>query len=332
MGTVTETPTSTTVRRPAPTRRTPNLAATASRARGDTHGLELAGLTKRFGEIVALDGLSLEARPGRVVGFLGPNGAGKTTAMRCIFGLVIPDSGAVHWHGRAVGPREWRRFGYMPEERGLYPQMRVREQLNYLARLCGLDGRQAASSVARWLERLGLAERADEPVAALSHGNQQRVQLAAALVHDPDLLVLDEPFAGLDPLGVEALAAVIAELAEAGAAVVFSSHHLDLVQDVCEDVVVIEHGRTVLAGSLEALRAASRRRYVEVVFRDGVTWMPELHGGRVLSADPGRTRLEVDARVDPEHVVTLARRAGELTRLSFEPPALSDLFREAVEG
>jgi ABC-2 type transport system ATP-binding protein len=301
------------------------------RARTGIRGLELDRLSKRFGDIVALDGLSLEARRGRVLGFLGPNGAGKTTAMRCIFGLVVPDIGAVRWQGRAVGPEDRRRFGYMPEERGLYPQMRVREQLDYLARLSGLDGREAAASVARWLERLGLAERAEEQVAALSHGNQQRVQLAAALVHDPDLLVLDEPFAGLDPLGVEALAAVIAELAEAGAAVVFSSHQLDLVQDVCEDVVVIEHGRTVLAGPLETLRAASRRRYVEVVFRDGVTWAPELDTGRVLVADPGRTRLELDASVDPERLVTLARRAGELTRFSFEPPALSDLFREAVE-
>ena len=185
---------------------------------------------------------------------------------------------------------------------------------------------------ARWLDRLGLAERADEPVAALSHGNQQRVQLAAALVHDPELLVLDEPFAGLDPLGVEALAAVIAELAETGSAIVFSSHQLDLVQDVCEDVVVIERGRTVLAGPLEGLRAASRRRYVEVAFRDAVTWAPQVEGGRVLAAEPGRTRLEVDADVDPERLVELARRGAELTRFSFEPPALSDLFREAVEG
>jgi ABC-2 type transport system ATP-binding protein len=322
------TPKALTAMGPAPL----DAAGSAVRTWMSARGLELIGLTKRFGEIVALDGLSLEARPGRVLGFLGPNGAGKTTAMRCVFGLVIPDVGAVRWQGRPVGPQEWRRFGYMPEERGLYPQMRVREQLDYLARLSGLDARLAAVGVARWLERLGLAERAEEPVAALSHGNQQRVQLAAALVHDPELLVLDEPFAGLDPLGVEALAAVIGELAEGGTAVVFSSHQLDLVQDVCEDVVVIERGRTVLAGPLEALRAASRRRYVEVAFRDGVTWAPQVKGGRVLAVDPGRTRLEVDASVDPERLVELARRGGELTRFSFEPPALSDLFREAVEG
>src|SRR5512134_3094353 len=186
MGTVTKT-TNTTFRRPVPLRGMPELAATPSLTRTDSEGLELAGLTKRFGEIVALNGLSLKARPGRVLGFLGPNGAGKTTAMRCIFGLVVPDDGVVHWRGQAVGPREWRRFGYMPEERGLYPQMRVREQLEYLAGLSGLDARPAAAAVERWLGRLGLAGRADEKLEALSHGNQQRAQLAAALVHDPEL-------------------------------------------------------------------------------------------------------------------------------------------------
>jgi ABC-2 type transport system ATP-binding protein len=208
--------------------------------------------------------------------------------------------------------------------------MRVRPQLEFFARLSGLDRRSAAATVDRWLDRLGLAERAREKVEALSHGNQQRVQLAAALVHDPELLVLDEPFAGLDPLGVEALAAVIEELADAGAAVVVSRHQLDLVQDVCRDVVVIERGRVVLAGPLEELRAASRRRYVEVGFRDGSTWSPRFEGGRVLTAEPGRTRLELEADVPVEALLALAHGGGELTRFSFEPPALSDLFREAV--
>jgi ABC-2 type transport system ATP-binding protein len=293
-------------------------------------GLELAGLTKRYGAIVALDGLSFEVRPGRVLGFLGPNGAGKTTAMRCVLGLVQPDGGEVRWRERPVGPAQRRRFGYMPEERGLYPEMPVREQLEYLARLSGLDAEAAAGSVSGWLDRLGLAERADERVEALSHGNQQRVQLAAALVHDPELLILDEPFAGLDPLGVDALAAVIGDLAADGTAVVFSSHQLDLVQDVCRDVVVIDHGRVVLAGPLDELRAASRVRFVDVGFREELTWRPRVDGGRVVHAEPGRTRLEIDGAVDPERIVALARAAGDLTRFSYEPPALSDLFREAV--
>jgi ABC-2 type transport system ATP-binding protein len=293
-------------------------------------GLEVAGLAKRYGDVAALDGCSLTVRPGRVVGLLGPNGAGKTTTMRCIFGLVEPDRGEVRWSGAPIDREARLRFGYMPEERGLYPHMRVRAQLEYLARLSGLDRRAAAYGVDRWLARLGLRERGEARLDALSHGNQQRVQLAAALVHDPVALVLDEPFAGLDPLGVEALSEVIRDLALGGTAVLFSSHQLDLVEDVCQDVVVIDHGRVVLDGELEHLRSASSRRYLAVGFRGTDRWIPTVAHARVVTAEPGRTRLELTDGVQLETLVTLARSAGELTRFSLEPPALSDLFHEAV--
>ena len=283
-----------------------------------------------YGDLVALDDCGLAIRPGRVLGLLGPNGAGKTTAMRCIFGLVQPDRGAVLWHGAPVDGAARRRFGYMPEERGLYPRMRVRAQLEYLAQLSGLDRRSAAGAVERWLDRLGLGARGDARLDALSHGNQQRVQLAAALVHDPVVLVLDEPFAGLDPLGVEALSVVIAELAADGTAVLFSSHQLDLVEHVCQDVVVIDHGRVVLEGELERLRGASARRYVSVGFRGASRWTPVFPHARVLAAEPGSTRLELTGDVDLETLVAAAREAGDVTRFSLEPPALSDLFHEAV--
>jgi ABC-2 type transport system ATP-binding protein len=292
--------------------------------------LELVGLRRRYGEVGALDGCDATVRPGRVLGLLGPNGAGKTTAMRCIFGLVEPDAGEVRWAGGHIDREARLRFGYMPEERGLYPHMRVRAQLEYLARLSGLDRRAAAAGVERWLARLGLRERAESRLDALSHGNQQHVQLAAALVHDPVALVLDEPFAGLDPLAVDALAAIIAELASDGIAILFSSHQLDLVEHICQDVVVIDSGRTVLAGELDRLRAASHRRYLAVRFHGDGRWMPSIEHARVLAAEPGATRLELTNGVDLERLVALARSAGELTRFSFEPPALSDLFREAV--
>jgi ABC-2 type transport system ATP-binding protein len=250
--------------------------------------------------------------------------------MRCIFGLVEPDRGEVRWNGASIDREARLRFGYMPEERGLYPHMRVRAQLEYLAQLSGLDRRSAAAGVERWLVRLGLQERGEARLDALSHGNQQRVQLAAALVHDPVALVLDEPFAGLDPLGVDALAIVIGELAAEGTAVLFSSHQLDLVEDVCQDIVVIDHGRAVLQGELDRLRAASGRRYLAVGFRGTRRWTPEFEHARVLAAEPGRTRLELSDGVDLEALVKLARSAGDLTRFSLEPPALSDLFREAV--
>ncbi|MGZ4632373.1 MAG: ABC transporter ATP-binding protein, partial [Actinomycetes bacterium] len=197
--------------------------------------LEFDSAVKRFGALAALDGCTFVARPGRLTGFLGPNGAGKTTAMRTVFGLVELDDGTVLWRGAPITTVHRQRFGYMPEERGLYPRMRVRDQLLYLGRLSGRTSHDAGLITDRWLERLGVADRASDRLDALSHGNQQRVQLIAALVNEPDLLVLDEPFSGLDPIAMGAMADLLAELAGAGATVLFSSHQLDLVEDLCED-------------------------------------------------------------------------------------------------
>ena len=226
--------------------------------------LEIRDLAKRYGDVVALDGASFSVAPGRIVGFLGPNGAGKTTTMRTIFGLVRPDRGEVRWRGKLVGPNERTRFGYMPEERGLYPKMNVGEELIYFAELSGMNAGAAAEAAAAWLERLGLDDRAGARLEELSHGNQQRVQLAAALVHNPELVVLDEPFSGLDPLGVESLTEMLVQTAAIGVAVVFSSHQLDLVEDVCQDVVIIDHGKIALAGVVDELKAASPHRSLEV--------------------------------------------------------------------
>jgi len=194
--------------------------------------LSIDALEKRYGDVVALAGASFAVAPGRILGFLGPNGAGKTTAMRCILGLVRPDTGEVRWQGRVVTDQDRLRFGYMPEERGLYPKMRVRDQLVHFGRLSGLSAGAAGEATDSWLAVLGLAERANDKVDDLSHGNQQRVQLAAALVHDPVVLILDEPFSGLDPLAVVEVTGTLRDLANRGAAIVFSSHQLDLVEDV----------------------------------------------------------------------------------------------------
>lgn len=291
--------------------------------------LEVLDLTKRYGDVVALDGATFSARSGRIVGFLGPNGAGKTTTMRAVFGLVRPDRGEVRWRGAPVGPQERARFGYMPEERGLYPKMKVGEQLVYLAQLSGLAPADAKGTVGRWLDRLGLGDRADARLEELSHGNQQRVQLAAALVHGPELVVLDEPFSGLDPIGVASLAELLLETAAGGVAVVFSSHQLDLVEDVCQDVVIIDHGTIVVDGVVEDLKAAAPRRSLQVEV-DGEPWMPVLPGGTVTSKRDGKVRVLVDASVDLDEVLMHARKDGEVTRFSFEPPSLADLFLEAV--
>jgi ABC-2 type transport system ATP-binding protein len=249
--------------------------------------------------------------------------------MRAIFGLVRPDRGEVLWRGGPVGTAERARFGYMPEERGLYPKMRVRDELAYLGQLSGMRHADATTAVDTWLERLGLTDRATARVEELSHGNQQRVQLAAAMLHDPELAVLDEPFSGLDPLGVESMAELLRQTAATGVAVLFSSHQLDLVEDVCQDVVIIDHGAIVLAGVVEDLKAASPYRSLEIVI-DGDPWAPSLPGGTITEKQDERLRVLVDASVDLEAVLDEARRLGNVERFSFEPPSLTDLFHAAI--
>ncbi|MFV0307514.1 MAG: ABC transporter ATP-binding protein [Desertimonas sp.] len=212
--------------------------------------LEIDDVSQCFGAVRALDHVSFVLRPGEVVGFVGRNGAGKTTAMRVILGLVEPDAGAVRWDGVPLDRAFRRRVGYLPEERGLYPKMGVTDQVRLLGRLSGLPEPEARRDAQRWVERVGLADRADDPLGELSLGNQQRVQVAAAMVAGRRLAVLDEPFSGLDPIGVELLAELLHEHAAAGAAVLFSSHQLDLVERLCRRVVIIERGRIIGDGEM----------------------------------------------------------------------------------
>src|SRR5687767_15168524 len=216
------------------------------------------GLQRRFGDVVALDGLSLTVGAGEVLGFLGPNGSGKTTALRSILGISEPDAGTVTWNNAPVDDAARRRFGYLPEERGLYPGMKIAEQLAYFATLYGIDHGKGLQNAGRWLERLGLADRVDDKLDSLSLGNQQRVQLAAALVHEPELLILDEPFSGLDPVGVDVMANALRSRVEQGVSVVFSSHQLDLVERLCDAVGIIKDGRMHAVGTVQDLRGGDR--------------------------------------------------------------------------
>ena len=291
--------------------------------------LELAGLTKRYGDVIALDGAGVVARPGRIVGFLGPNGAGKTTAMRSIFGLVALDAGIVTWNGKPVDATARLRFGYMPEQRGLYPKMRVGAQVTWLGRLRGLSRADAERSTVTWLQRLGLADRADDRVETLSHGNQQRAQLAASLVHEPDLLVLDEPFSGLDPMGVDAMSDVIRSRSAAGATVIFSSHQLDLVEDLCQDVAIIDRGRVVVAGTIDDVRSTSPSRRLEIGFVDPkVRWEPR--DSRLIREREGVRTYMVPRDADPRTHLLAATDAGRIASFTFQAPRLSEIFREAV--
>jgi ABC-2 type transport system ATP-binding protein len=293
--------------------------------------LELIGLRRTYGNVVALDDLSFDVPAGRVVGFLGPNGAGKTTTMRAIFGLVDLEAGSVSWDGAPVGQTERRRFGYMPEERGLYPGMLVGDQIEYLGRLHGLSTADAAAATGAWLERLELADRRNSKVETLSHGNQQRVQLAAALVHEPELLVLDEPLSGLDPTGIDAIGQVLVDQARAGCCVLFSSHQLDLVEDLCEQVTIIDHGRLVVAGTVDELATSGARRVVVRIEGDRTLgWASGLPGVTVSEVSGGAVRLVLDDSVDSDDVLRAAMARGRVTGFSFERRRLSEVFREAL--
>ncbi len=293
--------------------------------------LTFDGLTRRFGSVVALDCLTFSVTSGQVVGFLGPNGAGKTTTMRALFGLVDLSAGTISWNGSPVGQTERRRFGYMPEERGLYPAMFVGEQLEYLGRLHGMTAADSRAATRTWLERLGVADRIASRVHALSHGNQQRVQLAAALIHSPELLVLDEPLTGLDPAGIDAIGEVLVEQAKAGCCVLFSSHQLDLVEDLCEAVTIIDHGHMVVSGRVDDLAAGGRPRLVVRVEEDrDAAWARSLAGVHVSEVSGGAARLVLEEGVDSQAVLKAAMAAGRVTEFVFERRRLSEVFRDAL--
>jgi len=270
---------------------------------------------------------------GRLVGFVGRNGAGKTTAMRIALGVLQPDAGEVRWKGERVGALGRRRFGYMPEERGLYPRMRVLEQLVYLGRLHGMRPADARERAADLLQRLRVEAALTDRVESLSLGNQQRVQMAAALIHSPDVLILDEPFSGLDPTGVDVLARVLrGEAAQRGVPVVFSSHQLDLVERLCDGVILIERGRVVADGTIAALRA-SRSRNMLRIDTDGAAdgWWEAVPGVDLEERVAGGVVLALTEAADPQRVLDVARAQGDVTRFGAVQKSLGELFREFVE-
>jgi len=291
--------------------------------------LEISDLYQRFGERVAVDKLSLAVNAGEIVGLVGRNGAGKTTTMRAVMGILQPLGGSIRWAGHAVGLPDRLRFGYMPEERGLYPQMRVLDQVAYFARLHGLEAKAATEHAQKWITNLGLEGRELDQVVALSHGNQQRVQLAVALVHQPELLVLDEPFAGLDPSAVDSLSDVLRAEAARGTAVLFSSHQLDLVERLCRRIVILEQGRVVANGTLEELRAQVPQR-LRVRVRTSADWTTALKGIDVISKDSEGALLAVGPGMDTQAVLRTAMQAGTVERFVFETGGLVELYRQLV--
>jgi len=292
--------------------------------------LEIRSLSKSYGDRRVLDDVSFDVASGSILGFVGANGAGKTTTMRIVLGVLDADGGEVRWDGRPLDATTRRRIGYMPEERGLYPKMKVGEQLTYLARLHGLDAAAAQRATAAWTERLGVAERVGDEVQKLSLGNQQRVQLAAALVHSPEILVLDEPFSGLDPVAVDVMSDVLRERARAGVPVVFSSHQLDLLERLCDRVGIIRTGRMVALDAVDRLRDAGAPRWRVVAPSAPPGWAAAVPGARVVDDGPAGTVVEVTHAGVEQDVLAAALRTGPVLELSRVRPTLTDLFRHVV--
>ena len=297
----------------------------------DAHdGLGVEGLTKRYGDLLALDGLTFDVRPGELFGFVGSNGAGKTTTMRIILGVLAADSGRVVLGGAPVDLDVRRRIGYMPAERGLYPKMKVGEQLTYLARLHGMSVADATDAVERWTVRLGVESRIGDTVDTLSTGNQQRVQLAAALVHDPDVLVLDEPFSGLDPVAVDVMSEVLAEKTAAGVPVLFSSHQLELVEQLCDRVAIIARGELLALGTDDELRAGQPVQLDVLVTGAPRGWADGIPGVHTVHEVGDRTRVELAPGADDQAVLATALGHGPVSGFTPHRPPLADLFREVV--
>ena len=293
-------------------------------------GLQLRGLAKSYGKLQAVRDLSFDVTPGEVFGFVGSNADGKTTTMRIVLGTLLADKGEVLWQGKPIDFAVRRRVGYMPEERGLYPKMHVGEQLVYLGQLHGLSAADALASSNRWLERLQLAERTKDDVQKLSHGNQQRVQLAAALVFDPIMLILDEPFAGLDPEAVDSMSEVLHERAAEGIPVIFSSHQLDLVERLCDRVAIIQGGRLVACGSVDELRGRGPARLWVDAPSAPKDWAATVPGVHVVRADGPRVLLELDPSTDDQSVLRAALATGPVREFRRDVPSLLDIFREAM--
>ena len=291
--------------------------------------IETRGLTRSFGDVQAVDGVDLVVRPGGLTGFVGGNGAGKTTTMRMVMGVLRPDAGEVFWGDRPMTAADRQRFGYMPEERGLYPKQKVADQLAYFGRLSGMSTASARAAIAEHLERFGLTDRAGDRVEALSLGNQQRVQIVAALLHGPTALVLDEPFSGLDPAAVDAMADVLRDRAASGVPVLFSSHQLDLVERLCDNLIVLARGRVVAQGSVEALRGDGPTRY-RLVADDDLGWVRDVRGIHVHDVDGSTALLELLDDGAEQAVLREAVERGAVREFARVVPPLSEIYREVT--
>ena len=295
--------------------------------------LRIDDLHKRFGRVAALDGLTFEVPAGQIFGFLGANGAGKTTTMRIALGVLAADRGTITWHGEDTRALPRATWGYMPEERGLYPRMVVLDQLVFFASLHGMPSDVARRTALGWLRRLRVPDLAERRAEELSKGNQQKIQLVAAILHDPPVLLMDEPFTGLDPVNVAMLREAFLELRDAGRTLIFSTHQMETVEAMCESIAIVDHGRVVVGGPLREIKRSSGRRLVHLSVEGDhrMAWLAGVAGTRVLRPGIDRTEIELDEGIEPDAVLAAAIAAGaRVSHFEVAEPSLEQIFIDHV--
>lgn len=296
--------------------------------------LVVDSVTKRFGEVVALDDASFSVEPGSIFGLLGSNGAGKTTSMRIVLDILRPDSGRVTWQGTDNTALPRRTWGYLPEERGLYPRMKVGDQLRFFSSLYGIPDADARAEISEWLERFRIPDYLDRKVEELSKGNQQKIQFMAAILHDPDVLIMDEPFTGLDPINVRLLKEAFGEMRDRGKTLIFSTHQMEMVEELCESIAIVDRGRVVVSGAVRDVKRAMNRQVVRLATDgdgNGLDWLSTLTGVKVTAEREDFVELQVPAGTDPETILRTALERGDrVTRFEIADPTLEEIFVEHV--
>ena len=296
--------------------------------------LVLDSVSKRFGDVVALDGASFAVEPGRIFGLLGANGAGKTTAMRIVLDILRADAGSVTWMGSPNTSLPRSTWGYLPEERGLYPKMKVGEQLRFFSALYGVPDAAASAEITDWLERFRIPDYLDRKVEELSKGNQQKIQFIAAILHDPAVLIMDEPFTGLDPLNVRLLKEAFVEMRDRGKTLIFSTHQMETVEELCESIAIIDRGRVIVSGAVRDVKRDMGRQVVRFATEadgNGTEWLDKLPGVDISAQREDYVELRMPADRDPETILHAAIERGDrVLRFEIAEPSLEEIFVEHV--
>jgi ABC-2 type transport system ATP-binding protein len=296
-------------------------------------GLIVDHINKSFETFQAIKDLSMEVREGAMFGFLGANGAGKTTTMRMILDIIRPDSGQITWNGNDVREVPRQNWGYLPEERGLYPKMMVEEQLLFLARLNGLSKQDAKKELDEWFERFQINANRKKKIEELSKGNQQKIQFLAAIIHNPTILIMDEPFSGLDPVNANVLKEAFLEMHRRGKTIIFSTHQLEQVEEMCEDVVIINKGQTVVQGSVREVKRQHGRNVIRLKLDNDpeALWLDILEGIQVTKRRQDYIEMQIQAHLNPNVIVEAAlQHGGNITLFELAEPSLTDIFIETV--